>query len=82
MHSEIPILTANVSSLPEVAQDAALYCNPYDIANISNKIKQLYSDDLLRKQLVSKGNLRRENFSWDNTANALWKSCEKVLHKN
>lgn len=81
MNSEIPILTANVSSLPEVAQDAALYCNPYDIADITNKIKQLYSDDLLRKQLVAKGNLRKENFSWDSTANALWKSCEKVLHK-
>jgi glycosyltransferase involved in cell wall biosynthesis len=79
MHSEIPIITSNVSSLPEVAADAALYCNPLVIDEIAEAMYKLYNDEILCKQLIEQGKQRKENFSWDKTADLLWKSCETTL---
>lgn len=82
MHCEVPIITSNVSSLPEVAGDAALYCNPNEIDEIANAMMQLFDDRELCKDLVEKGILRKAHFSWDTTASLLWNSCEKTLNLN
>jgi glycosyltransferase involved in cell wall biosynthesis len=82
MHCEVPIVTSNVSSLPEVAADAALYCDPTNVNEISNAMLQLYNDKQLCSILVQKGIVRRQHFSWDTTANLLWKSCETTLNLN
>jgi glycosyltransferase involved in cell wall biosynthesis len=79
MHCEVPIITSNVSSLPEVAADAALYCNPNDVSDIANAMFTIYSDPQLRSDLIIKGKSRRQHFSWDTTANLLWKSCENTF---
>jgi glycosyltransferase involved in cell wall biosynthesis len=82
MHCEVPVITSNVSSLPEVAGDAALYCNPNEIEEIANAMFQLFNDRELCKDLVEKGISRRAHFSWDTTASLLWNSCEKTLDLN
>ena len=82
MHCEVPIVTSNVSSLPEVAADAAIYCDPTNVNEISNAMLQLYNDKQLCSILVQKGIVRRQHFSWDTTANLLWKSCETTLNLN
>jgi glycosyltransferase involved in cell wall biosynthesis len=79
MHSEIPIITSNVSSLPEVAADAALYCNPLVVDEIAEAMIKLYKDEVLCKELIERGKQRRKDFSWDRTADLLWKSCEITL---
>ncbi len=79
MHCDIPILASNVTSLPEVAGKSAIYCNPLDIHDISQGMFTLATDPGLQKVLVSEGRIRRESFSWDLTAEKVWKSLEKII---
>jgi len=79
MHCEVPIITSNVSSLPEVAGDAALYCDPNDVEDIANAMLKLVNDHSIRTELLEKGKIRKQLFSWDATADLLWESCNKVL---
>ncbi|MEI6207088.1 MAG: glycosyltransferase family 1 protein [Desulfuromonadales bacterium] len=72
MASGVPVLTSNVSSLPEVAGDAALMVNPFEIEEISHGIDSTIFDTHLREHLVQKGASRIASFSWDNSAARLW----------
>lgn len=81
MQAEVPILTGNVTSLPEIAGDAALLVNPLDVTEIKNGMMKLYTDAVLRKQLIEKGKLRKQEFSWDRSAELLWKSAMKAIEK-
>ena len=65
MASGTPVLTSNVSSLPEVVDDAALLVDPYDPKSIANGMRQILSDDALRERLVSRGRTRAACFSWE-----------------
>jgi len=79
MNSDIPILTSNVTSLPEIAGKSAIYCDPLDIQDISKGMLSLATQHDLRKALVSEGRIRRESFSWEITADKVWKSLMKIL---
>jgi glycosyltransferase involved in cell wall biosynthesis len=79
MNCGVPLIASNVSSLPEVAGDAALYCNPTSVDDIAKAMLQLFNDKRLQNDLIRKGQERKQQFSWDTTANLLWKSCETVL---
>jgi len=78
MQAGVPIITSNVTSLPEVAGEAALLVDPFDTAGIKNAMMKLFSDPLLRADLIQKGNIRKENFSWDKSADLLWDSILKA----
>lgn len=75
-----PVLAANSTSLPEVAQDAAIYCDPHDSEDIATNLLSLADDSDLRTDLRNKGFDRAKNFSWDKTAAAVWDSIERVLN--
>ena len=79
MYAEIPIITSNVSSMPEVAADAALLVDPLNIAEIASAMKQITSNEGLRETLISRGRSQRKKFSWDLTATRFWASVEKCL---
>lgn len=68
MHSEVPIVTSNVSALPEVAGDAAVLVNPLSENEISAALERLFLDEKLRQNLVVHGRSQREKFSWDTAA--------------
>ena len=68
MRCNCPIVTSNTSSLPEVAGDAAIYCDPYDINSISNALIQITSSPATRARLISNGRERVRNFSWERCA--------------
>jgi glycosyltransferase involved in cell wall biosynthesis len=63
-----PVVCSNLSSMPEVAGDAALLFDPYDEEDMSAKLQKLVEDDLLRSDLVAKGFNRAKIFSWTSTA--------------
>ena len=65
MASGTPVLTSNVSSLPEVVQDGALLVDPHDSSAIAEGLRQLLSDDRLRSQLIANGRKRAATFSWE-----------------
>ncbi|MFA9388586.1 MAG: glycosyltransferase family 4 protein [Prolixibacteraceae bacterium] len=80
MYSDIPVICSDVTSLPEVAGDAALFVNPNSIDEIANAMKQIALYPELQKSLVMKGRIQCKKFNWDNTALAVWNSIEKALH--
>lgn len=59
-----PVITSNLSSMPEVCGDAALYVNPHRIDDIANKIEMLIEDKNLHKELIDKGLERVKKFTW------------------
>ena len=82
MKSEVPIITSNTSSMPEVAGEAAVYCDPFDVQSIAGAMDQLVSSHTLGIDLVRIGRERVFKFSWDKTAELLWRSVEKTMEKN
>ncbi|MDR2980516.1 MAG: glycosyltransferase family 4 protein, partial [Bacteroidales bacterium] len=77
--SGVPVITSNITSMPEVAGDAALLVNPYSVEEITEAMNSVISDDELVKSLIINGNKRKEKFSWEITADKLWDTVEKVL---
>jgi glycosyltransferase involved in cell wall biosynthesis len=65
MASGTPVVTSNVSSLPEVAGDAAVLVDPYDPRAIADGIFQVLTDEQLRRDLRRKGVARAGMFSWE-----------------
>ncbi|MBZ5559417.1 MAG: glycosyltransferase family 4 protein [Acidobacteriia bacterium] len=65
MASGTPVVTSNVSSLPEVAGDAAVLVDPYDPDAIADGIQRVLTDETLRADLKRKGLARAKQFSWD-----------------
>ena len=63
-----PVLTSNVSSLPEVMGDAALYVDPLDVSALAEALTRLWDDESLRADLRARGLARAPEFSWDRTA--------------
>jgi glycosyltransferase involved in cell wall biosynthesis len=60
-----PVVTSNLSSMPEVAGDAAVLVDPYDPHAIKDGIKRVLTDPVLRESLVQKGLIRARDFSWE-----------------
>jgi len=63
-----PVLTSNVTAMPEVAGDAALLVDPTSVEEISVAMRKIVSDSSLREQLQRKGRERAGQFTWSNTA--------------
>jgi glycosyltransferase involved in cell wall biosynthesis len=74
-----PVITSNVTSMPEVAGGAALLVDPFQEKDIAEKMNMLVESEELQKRLVEKGLERKQAFSWDYTASQLWKCIENVL---
>ena len=78
MQCSVPIICSNTTSMPEIIGDSELLVNPFEVTEISKAMIHLFNDSLLQQQLIEKGNLRKNNFSWDKSANLLWQSIEKT----
>ncbi len=65
MASGTPVVTSNVSSLPEVAGDAAVLVDPYDPTAIADGIYRVLTDESLRRSLRQRGLTRASQFSWE-----------------
>ena len=68
MASGCPVLTSNISAMPEIAGGAAHLVNPYDTDEIAEGIRKLLRDMPLRTELVQKGLIRSRDFSWKRCA--------------
>ena len=76
--SGVPVICSNVTSMPEVAGNAALMVDPFSIESIADGMKKLSNDSELRNQLIAKGHIQKKLFSWTRTAQLLWESICKV----
>jgi glycosyltransferase involved in cell wall biosynthesis len=66
----VPVLTSNVSSLIEVAGDAAVLVDPADIDGIAAALSEMVADEDLRAVLSAAGVARASRFTWEATARA------------
>ena len=75
---DTPVITSNVSSMPEVAQDAALLVDPFSEDSIADAMAKVL-DENTRQELIVKGRERAKAFSWDLAAEVIWNSLMKTI---
>ena len=80
MKCGIPILAGNKTSLPEISGNAAIYCDPFQLSEISEGMHRLFHEDKLRNTLSKNGLMRAKLFSWDNTAQKVWEVIESEIN--
>ncbi len=80
MYAETAVVASKTTSMPEVGGDAVLYIDPANVDDITHAIRCLESPEL-RQQLIEKGRVQREKFSWDRTANLLWDSMMNTINR-
>ena len=68
---DVPVITSNVTSMPEVAGDAAILIDPFDVESIASAM-EVVMDENVRNSLIEKGRIRRNDFSWDKAAEGWW----------
>lgn len=79
MQCKVPIIASDISSIPEIVGDAALLVNPFNEAEIADSMEEIFENIPLRNELIIKGEARRGLFSWDKTADLLWKSINRII---
>jgi glycosyltransferase involved in cell wall biosynthesis len=79
MASGTPVITSNVSSLPEVVGDAAFLIDPYQAEAIASAMERVLNDAGLRDDLRARGLRRAREFSWDTTARRVRAIYDEVL---
>ena len=78
MAAGAPVISSNAGSLKEVGGDAALYFNPNNVADMTEKISMVLSDQKLRNELIEKGYKRYRQFSWKKMVEQTLKIYEAV----
>ncbi len=81
-YAETPVITSNVTSMPEIAGDAALLVDPFSVDSICGQMQKIASDSVLRESLIEKGRERRKEFTWQKSADRLWDSIEKTINNS
>lgn len=76
-----PVITSNVSSLPELAGDAGITINPNDVESLKNIIIDILSDNELKKKLIKRGLQQSSKFTWENCASQTSKIYDLVSDK-
>ncbi|MDA9257842.1 glycosyltransferase family 4 protein [bacterium] len=82
MKCELPIISSDKTSLPEVGGEAAIYVNPFYTEDIKNGMLRIFKDQSLREELIENGKSRAQLFSWDKTAKIVWDTIVEVHEEN
>lgn len=78
MRCGVPVITSNVTAMPEVVENAGLLVNPFSEEEIANAMLKLVSDEKLRTTLAQKSLQQAAKFNWEKSAQLLLKSIEKT----
>jgi glycosyltransferase involved in cell wall biosynthesis len=70
--AQVPVITSNITSMPEVAGEAAWLVNPFSTAEITDAMEKIAEDEQLRARLIELGKKRSQVFSWDISAQHFW----------
>ena len=74
----VPVVTSSRSALPEVAGDAALLVDPFDVDAIGNALLRLAAGDALREDLIRRGLARARLFTWDSAIERTWNVYHEI----
>lgn len=81
MASGTPVITSNTTSLPEVAGDAAILVDPKNVENISKSIDKVLNSEKIASNLVKKGFMQVEKFSWEASSIKVSEFYKEMIHK-
>lgn len=74
-----PVITSNITSMPEVVEGAGILVDPYSVDDISNAMIRMADEPCLRYNLSEKSIIQAKKFSWNKTADLLWDSIQKTI---
>jgi glycosyltransferase involved in cell wall biosynthesis len=77
----VPVITSNVSSMPEIAGDACVLVNPTNIDELAQAMERILSDRELRAGMAAKGVIRSQLFTWEKTALATLAAYEQAVRQ-
>lgn len=80
MQCGTPVITSNVTSLPEIAGDAAILINPRDGDELCQAMLNFLTDEDLRDRLKQKGIERAKQFSWSKCARETVEIYQKMVN--
>lgn len=80
MKCGVPVVASNATSLPEITGNASLLVDPFSVQSIKEGMKKINADVALREELIKKGIQRSADFSWQKTADGVWKSIIDCAH--
>ena len=75
----VPVITSNVTSIPEIVQDSTLLVDPYDVNELSEKMYNVLNDNVLRQSLITKGLKRASTLTWEHTATDTLNAYQNIL---
>jgi glycosyltransferase involved in cell wall biosynthesis len=75
-----PVITSNVTSMPETAGDAAVLIDPTSESEIADAMRACYLNDLTKSEMRARGYRRVATFSWKKTAAATLSTYERALN--
>ena len=78
MQCGVPVITSNVSAMPEIADEAAILVNPLSVDDIAQAMLKIVGDENNRNCLIERGLKRVQFFSWDISAKKTWEVIEKI----
>lgn len=81
MACDVPVITSNVTSMPEVADEAGILVSPIDAKEVAQAMINLASDSNLYQQKKLASAKRKHDFSWDESADKLWNSLMLTVTK-
>jgi alpha-1,3-rhamnosyl/mannosyltransferase len=79
MSHGLAVTCSDTTSLPEVAGDAALYFDPFDVGSMVQSLERLGQDENLRNDLRHRGQVRAQTFTWERHASLVAGEIESVL---
>jgi len=74
-----PVVCSNSTSLSEVGGEAVVYCNPYNVNDIAEKMEMVLSDETLQQDMIDKGLNRAKQFTWEKAAKEHMRVFQEVL---
>ena len=75
---QTPVITSKTSAMPEVAGEAAILVNPMNINEITTAMWNIIANETLRQDLINKGNIQLQNYSWDNSEALVWNELQNM----
>ncbi len=79
MYCGVPVITSNVTSMPEVVENAGILVDPFSVVDIAQAMIKIASDEGLRIELIEKSKIQAQKFSWKKTGDLLWNSILKTI---
>ncbi len=76
-----PVISSNLTSMPEILKSNPLYINPFDVNDISQKLDLILNDNLLKDKLIENSLNHSKSFSWEETSKKTLKIIEDLKYK-